>query len=199
MSSEEEATDTSHTQVIKISQTFNVNWSYNPHMLNRQRANMESRFGCFVPLIEYLCQHLKCENSKSLGERMLNLSMEEYRQLVEHLQTLNLSTNHLYPSARNFKLFCNGLTHDSARHVFAYGGYRNKTVRDHYLEHHQIDLLYPELPCLYQYGGIIKHRRGFNHTPELSGIFKKSLSEADMFHLHHKYYYPLEVVVVQLN
>ncbi|KAL3099729.1 hypothetical protein niasHT_027679 [Heterodera trifolii] len=104
-----------------------------------------------VPLIDFLCKHYKC----SMNElHVLLQTLSKRREISEMLRSnLHLRTNHLRPAWKNMRVHCNELTIHPAQTAYAMRGYLGITVRVYYYVKHGIKLVYPQLPCVLQFGG----------------------------------------------
>jgi hypothetical protein len=122
---------------------------------------------------------------------LTNLQMRE--QIVTHLQTLTIYTTHMRPCADNFCVRVDDLTVQNAHYVQALGGYLDITVRQYYTVKHRLRLAHPYLPCVIEYGGIIRnHNNNRRHRRNRTGHFASNLPGRP-----HRSFYPLEVLCVK--
>ncbi|KAL3110852.1 hypothetical protein niasHT_014789 [Heterodera trifolii] len=95
---------------------------------------------------------MEVERAKEL--HVLLQTLNKRREVSEMLRSqLQLRTNHLRPAWKNFRVHCNELTIHPAQTAYAMRGYLGITVRIYYYVKHGIKLVYPQLPCVLQFGG----------------------------------------------
>ncbi|KAL3121695.1 hypothetical protein niasHT_006201 [Heterodera trifolii] len=145
---EEERGSEMQTGEMEVERTKEIAPPKRQHFLSKCSCNEKQKS---VPLIDFLCQHYKC-SIKEL--HVLLQTLNKRREVSEMLRSqLQLRTNHLRPAWKNFRVHCNELTIHPAQTAYALRGYLGITVRIYYYVKHGIKLVYPQLPCVLQFGG----------------------------------------------
>jgi len=97
------------------------------------------------------------------------------QNIIDYCRKLKLQINKFQNGRR---VYCHNISVQNANCLYAFNGYLGITVRQYYAIKHQRKLKHAYLPCIIEYGGIIKGQRR---------------------HRRHESYYPIEVLAVELT
>lgn len=106
-------------KIAEEEETPKLDWTNNEPIDDWNKENTPPKKP--TPLLDYLCQRYKC----SLTElQVLFQRLDTRREILIHLRTkTHLQTMHLRPAVKNFSVYCNDITTQSASDVYAMGGY----------------------------------------------------------------------------